>query len=824
MRLMFARMDENEDAHGAARFGWRDLVRVWSSASDGRRLRRPTDILLLLAALLVLAAIAVVAPGPTTLDTAIVDVLTAFPDVVDLVWGLSYALMTIWALVLLVLPLFFRGRRRLVLDFALAGVIATIGAVAASTAAGTPTDSTIEAAVDVPSSPVFVAVRVAIATAIIVTASPHLSRPLRYWGRVLLGMGAVAAMALGVAWPIGALAGLVVGVGAAALTHLILGSPQGLLTADQVEIGLGDLRLEVAQVTPAPDEIPGEVLWRATLVDGSEVLVKVYGRDAWDTQAVGSLWAALTRRGELPRLGRSRQASVEHEALAMLMAERAGAAVLTLVAAGRSGQGDALIVTSAPASSLSGTVDPGDDLLDGFWRALVALHAAGMSHGRIDGRHLVVRADGTAALADLADADLNADEGDQQVDSARLLVTMALAVGHDRALASAHRVLGSSGLVNLLPYLQPAALGRLTRQEVRAVDWSLADLKKAAVAQLGVEAPPLQQLRRVTLKSVAIVLIIALMAYTLVSAFSGVDLSSVVDALSTANFTILLIALACSPFIQSALAFSTLGATMTKLRYVPVLMLQYAIQFIALCLPSTAARLALEVRFFERFGIAAAPAVTMGMIDSFSGFTVQIALILLILISGLPGFTSPVLNSNSSSDSSGSTDSDPSLVAIVAVLTVLAAIITLAVPKLRARLFGSIPKIRAAVAEQRRKAGDALLVLRSPRKVTTMLLGNLGAQLIQAIVLGICLAAFGESAALSQLILINTAVSLFAGLMPVPGGMGVAEAGYTAGLQAVGVPAPIAVSTAIAFRLVTFYLPPLWGSVAMRWLRRHQFV
>ena len=54
--------------------------------------------------------------------------------------------------------------------------------------------------------------------------------------------------------------------------------------------------------------------------------------------------------------------------------------------------------------------------------------------------------------------------------------------------------------------------------------------------------------------------------------------------------------------------------------------------------------------------------------------------------------------------------------------------------------------------------------------------------------------------------------------------MGVAEAGYTACLQAIGIPAPIAVSTAIAFRMATFYLPPLWGSVAMRWLRRRDYV
>jgi uncharacterized protein (TIRG00374 family) len=60
--------------------------------------------------------------------------------------------------------------------------------------------------------------------------------------------------------------------------------------------------------------------------------------------------------------------------------------------------------------------------------------------------------------------------------------------------------------------------------------------------------------------------------------------------------------------------------------------------------------------------------------------------------------------------------------------------------------------------------------------------------------------------------------------MPVPGGMGVAEAGYTAGFVALGVPHTVAVSAAIAFRLVTYYLPPIWGGFAMRWLRAHSYV
>jgi uncharacterized protein (TIRG00374 family) len=126
--------------------------------------------------------------------------------------------------------------------------------------------------------------------------------------------------------------------------------------------------------------------------------------------------------------------------------------------------------------------------------------------------------------------------------------------------------------------------------------------------------------------------------------------------------------------------------------------------------------------------------------------------------------------------------------------------------------------------DQASEARSSLDVLRRPGKVVRILGGNLGGQVVQAIVLGICLAAFGESASLSQLILVNTFVSLFAGMMPVPGGVGVAEAGYTYGLQAIGVPTSIAVSTAVAFRLVTFYLPPLWCSQAMRWLRRNAYV
>lgn len=807
-----------------ARFGWRDLVRVWSSSASAGRTRRATDAILLVVAVLLLVLIAQAAPGPGELDAGITAFLNALPDFVLLLWGLAYTAVTVWAIVLVVVPLLFRGRRSLTATLLFAALIALAGSLVAGSLAGTLQDDLWGSLFGVPDAPVYPGVRVAVVVAVIVTASPYLVRPLRYLGRVLVLLGATGAVALDVTWASGALAGFVVGIGAAAVTHLVLGSPQGLLVAEQVEIALSDLGVDGRDARAESGGVAGEALWWVTDASGGVLALKVFGRDAWDTQVVGSLWAALTRRGESVRLGRGRIFRVEHEALAGVMADRAGVPVLPLVVVGQSAQGDALIATQAPAWSLAeanGPDDVSDRDIDAAWRALLALHAAGMAHGRMSARAVVRRADGRIALADFADAELTADAADQQTDRVRLLVVTAVVVGCERALARAAAALGTDGMVRLLPYLQPAVVGRAERSVVRSLDWSMKDLQHDAVQLAGVPAPPLQQIRRVSAKSIAIVAIVALMAYTLVSLFSGLDPASVVDALQGANWLWVLVAICCSPLIQACFAFSTLGATLKRLRYVPVLMLQYAIQFIALCLPSTAARLALEVRFFERFGLPAATAIGIGMIDSFSGFLVQIALIVLILISGLPGFTSAIRDAGTPGSS---TETGTSVLVLVAAFTLLALAVTLAVPALRQRLLGNVPRLRAKVAEHRRNAGDALLVVRHPRKVGTMLLGNLGAQVVQAIVLGICLTAFGESAHLSQLILINTAVSLFAGLMPVPGGMGVAEAGYTAGLQAVGVPAADAVSAAIMFRLATFYLPPLWGSVAMRWLRRHEYV
>jgi uncharacterized membrane protein YbhN (UPF0104 family) len=77
---------------------------------------------------------------------------------------------------------------------------------------------------------------------------------------------------------------------------------------------------------------------------------------------------------------------------------------------------------------------------------------------------------------------------------------------------------------------------------------------------------------------------------------------------------------------------------------------------------------------------------------------------------------------------------------------------------------------------------------------------------------------------LAELVFVNTAASVLSSLIPVPGGIGAAVASLSAGLIAVGVDEPTAVAIAITQRLCTFYLPPIWGYLSLRWLTPKGYV
>jgi uncharacterized membrane protein YbhN (UPF0104 family) len=740
--------------------------------------------------------------GTSAFEAAITSFVTALPGLLGWFWEICDVLLGVWALTLVGAALFARGRRSLLRDqllaVALAAVAGTLlirggaGLLDGLTASGPP--------------PIFPDIRLAFAAAAIATTSPHLGRPLRRIGRWLVPLASLSAIALGVASPIGVITGLAIGYGSAALVHLVFGSPGGRPTPEDVKTALVDLGIETTSVQDGALAARGVAVMDASASDGRSLLVKVYGRDAWDGQLLNSTWSYLWYRDEAPSLTLSRLQQVEHEAFLTLLAERAGVPVLPVVAAGAAEE-DAILVVETRGRFVAevDSSEVSDAFVEDLWGSVARLHEAGIAHGSLDDRHLVLLNDGSGAIGGFDGANAAATPAQVGADRAQLLVTTALRVGDDRAVSAAVDAIGPSPLAEALPFIQSAALTRTTRRSLKHADTELDALRERAAAAAGAEQPKLEPLRRVTWGSLLLVGLLLFGAFAIVSAFSSVGIDTLTSELSNADAGWIWLALLVSPLVQVAEAFSTIGACPRPLRLGPVIGLQFAIRFIALAVPSSAARVALNVRFFQRAGLATSPSIAVGLVDSVAGFVVQVLLLVVIWLAGLASLQIPT--SGLSLDISSQ---------------VIVAVVILVVVGLAVAVF--VPRVRRVIAPRLAEAGEAIRVLRSPTKVFELFAGNLVAQVILAVVLGICLRAFGQHASLAELILINTLASLLAGVLPIPGGIGVMEAAISGGLVAVGIPEGAAVATAITFRLVTFYLPPIWGVVAMRILRRRAYI
>lgn len=137
----------------------------------------------------------------------------------------------------------------------------------------------------------------------------------------------------------------------------------------------------------------------------------------------------------------------------------------------------------------------------------------------------------------------------------------------------------------------------------------------------------------------------------------------------------------------------------------------------------------------------------------------------------------------------------------------------------------AVPKLRAKVVPPARQALSGLWsVARNRHKRLELFGGNLASELIYAVSLGATCLAYGVHLNLAELVFVNTAASVLSSLIPVPGGIGAAEASLSAGLIAVGVDESTAFAIAITQRLCTFYLPPIWGYLSLRWLTQKGYM
>jgi glycosyltransferase 2 family protein len=655
--------------------------------------------------------------------------------------------------------------------------------------------------------PSFPAARLALVSSVALVAAPELTRPARRSAAALAGVTAIASLVLEAAYPSQVLGGLGLGLAAGALVRLSFGSSAGFPSVHRVRAALADLGVEGDGLHYAARPDMGAAARYVGDGGGQPLGVLVYGRDARDAQLLARAWRQLWYRDPGPQASLTRREQVEHEALMLMLAGRAGVPVTEVVAAGTASTGDAVLVTVEPPAPRLVDLPPElvtDELLARVWDVALRLRDASLAHGALNAGSILV-ADGGVVVTGMAGARRSPPESDRlAIDLAELLVSCALLVGDARAIRSALATVGDEAVRSALPFVQHAALSPWLRDAVHGAGADVDRLRRRAADATGGDIPEVAELRRIRLRDVLLMLLTLVAAVTLLSQLADIGLDTIVEELAGASLGWVLFGLALAQLALLCDALATIAAVGMPLPLGPTTVLQSAIKFINLSVPSTAGKFALTVRYLQRQGVASSLAVTQGAIDGFAGFLIQGAVLVVVL---------PMVNVDvdwGSFDASALVWIGVALIAAV----VVGLLIAVLVPSLRARL---APPVHAALANVRG-------LVSSPPRLVKLVLANLGSQIVYALVLGTALRSLSADASLADLLFVNTAVSLFAGLVPVPGGIGVAEAGLTAGLVAVGIPEQTALAAALIHRLLTYYLPPVWGFWALRWLGRHGFV
>jgi len=790
----------DEPAASAER-SWR--VALLAETEPGRRNRRTIDSALLLVAAIVIGLSAVIASSAPGQDRDVAQALTTVFGWAGALWRTAF-FGVLGLAVVLVVDVLLRRRWDLVRDL----LVAALGVVGAAIVLGQVVESDwFPLKAHLLARWGYPELRLAGATAVVVVVGPELVRSVRVLAAWLVPLASLGAVVLGASLPSGALAGLALGLAAGAIARLAFGTAAGVPPTAQVRNAIASLGIEVGDLRPSAQQHVGAAEYVGHDAEGHALKVRVLGRDAQDTQRLARQWRLLSYKDPPRSAPTGRLEQVEHEALATLMAAQARVRVPEVVTAALGPNGDALIVTRQPdvePLELANPEQVSDQTLEDLWQQVAHLQAAGISHGRLNLSNVVIVDDGPMLL-DLSAATLGAPQSALDMDLAELLVACTVLVGPERTLTRAVATGWGEEVARVLPYLQRAALTPHLRDLARSHEVGLKDLREKAAKATGQEVPAIVPLRRMRPRDLLLTALLGVAAYLLITQLAKIGFGTIADELGRAQIAWIVVGLIVAQLTFVAGGVSFRGAVSAPLPLLPCVVLQSAIKFINLTVPSSAGRIGINVRFLQRMGTPTPQAFGAGAVDDVSEKIVEIALVLLTI-----PFVHIAVNA---SDLKGGA---PSGRLIVAVLIVLALIVL-------ALLF--VPFIRAKVLPPIRSAFSALwAVARDRQKRLELFGGQLGVEVFYALTLGAACLAYGVHLSFAQLLLVNTAASAFSSLIPSPGGVGTAEASLTAGLVAMGVDNSTAFAIALTHRLCTYYLPPIWGYFSLRWLQQKAYV
>jgi len=778
---------------------------------SGARRRRGSDGVRLALALLGFCAMVIAEKVGSHFEVRLVDLLTPVP--IGLRWlvtGLWFFGTVVTTLLVAGLGLF-AAARAMLRDAIFAMGVSVVAVFAARWLIGgsVPNEQSV---LDAGVSATFPVLLLTTAVAAQLAVAPYLSRPLQRTIRAVVTLTAIAAVLHGSALATATAASILLSVSAVAVMHLVVGSPLGIPSVDRVRRLLSSTGAEVGTLVPVPSKHWGSVEFSGVL-NGNLVQVSVFGRDAAEAQWLSKIGRTLFFRDSGPSLAVSSLQQVEHEALVTMFAARAlGLRAPVVVAAGQV-DGDAILLTTPPPGELLASqldqLHGNEVAAKNLLQAVVDLSTTA-THGSLSPNTVVVNSDFGVGLTGLSRGTLAPTPERVDRDLAAGLALVALFLGPDRASAVAVEIYGAERLGRALPFLERAALPRDLAIATKREKGFLGSVRTAGAAAAGIDPPELYEPRRVSWANLIMTLGTLIGGWALLAVF--IKVAGSFSTLKSASWGFVALTFVFAQLCTVAVSATTVGSVIKPLPFIRAQLLEMSNAFSSLAAGNVGV-LGTRVRFFQRQGYDATMAISSAVVSSTASWIAKGGALLLALPFALGDFHFSL------EQSTGSSTSKLIHTVLIAVAGIgVVAGLALFVPALR----------RLAAAKLRPKLSEATshlkLLATKPSKLVLIFGGAFLAQLLVAFALGSALHAFGAKLPLADLIVALTLGSMLGGLSPVPGGLGVVEAGMILALTAAGVPDPIAVSAVFVQRLFTSYLPPVWGWFTLVAMRRRDLL
>lgn len=635
---------------------------------------------------------------------------------------------------------------------------------------------------------------------------PYLARPTRRLAVGVIVLSLLAALGFADVPAIAWLIDLGTGITCGAALALLFGTPDSAPDRGDLVDALGRSGIDITDIAPAAVDARGSTPWLGTTVDGRSVFVKVLNQDNRSADLMFRAFRALFLRNtgdERPMSSLRR--SVEHEALLSLRATAAGIPTPELLTVSEIGNDAMLLAFEAiDGDSLDRVADDDltDDVLDAVWTRVAQLQRNGIAHRDLRLANIFTGSDGELYLIDFGFAELAASSLLLDTDLAELIASTTPAVGVVRAVEAAERAFGVAGLRRALPRLQPSTLGGATRAALKE-SGQLEALRSEVESRAQVPEPTYAGV----VPTAAAVPIAVFTILTIAAVVGAVVISGgpeVVAGITAWKHAVWLLVAAAIGLASAVISIQ--GSLRDPLDPRSVLGARLAMTYGDALRPLHSAAVAIRVAFLRSRGVDTTAALgSTGVALASRVVTVLAVAYLAVRISGRDGAIGVEVTP------------DPLWVAVT-ILIVVAGLASNATPPLR-RI------VARDVAPALGEAGSGLKSLTGhPSRIARLVLGALFVSFAAIGVLVAADRAAGGTLDPPSIALTVLVVTLVCGLLPVPGGAGIAEAGMIAGLVLLGERPGVAITAVVLARLVTMWLPMAAGARVLRKISRTRVV